>query len=331
MQLFIQKRGAYLGIEDGLFKVKVNDQLQKLPITKVNSIVMQNAASISTDAILKAVENGIEILFIDKTGKTKGRLWSHKFGSISNIRKNQLLFAQSSDGAKWIIDTVTTKIKNQKALLFTLGFPDDSTRNMIKKSTEKLDKILFKLKSLDSNGIGEIAEKIRGYEGSASRVYFTCISYHLPSEYQFQKRSQHPAFDAFNCLLNYAYGILYSRIENALIQAGIDPYIGILHRDEYNKPVFVYDFIEAYRNWADYVVIHLLIQQVIFIEFFDIDNGVFYLNEQGKRVLVQAFNDYFETIIRRKGVDRKRNGHILMDAQKLATKLNMYKPKSQKI
>lgn len=331
MQLFIQKRGAYLGIDEGLFKVRVQNELQKLPVSKVKSIVMHQSATISTDAIFTAIENGIEIVFMDKIGKSKGRIWSHKFGSISKIRKNQIQFSQSEEGAKWIINTILTKIKNQKAILLTLGFPDDSTKNIIDESIDKLDNILEKIQKLSANNIGEIANKLRGYEGNASREYFSCMSFHLPPEYQFDKRSKHPAFDMFNSLLNYAYGILYSKIENALILAGIDPYLGIMHRDDFNKPVFVYDFIESYRNWADYVVIHLCMQQVIFIEFFKIENDVYYLNDQGKRILVQAFNDYFESVIKRKGIDRSRLEHIKIDAQKMATMLQNYKPKTKKI
>lgn len=56
-----------------------------------------------------------------------------------------------------------------------------------------------------------------------------------------------PAFDAFNSLLNYLYGMLYVMVEMALVKAGIDPYMGILHADEYQKITMVYDCIEPYR------------------------------------------------------------------------------------
>ena len=328
MQLILNKRGVSLSIEDGLFKVKVQDQLQKIPVSKVSSIIMHKSASLTTDAIFEAIENGIEILFLNKIGQSQGRIWSHKYGSISTIRKNQIYFAQSKIGAEWIIKNIISKIKNQKALFFTMGLPDGSTDTYIRKTQGKLDQLISKIAGLKFETIQDIAPKLRGYEGNASRLYFECINHHLPPEYKFEKRSQHPAFDMFNAMLNYAYGILYNKIESALIQAGIDPYLGIMHRDEYNRPVFVYDFIEPYRIWADYVVINLFMQQIIFIEFFDVDNGIFYLNEQGKRILIQSFNDYFDDIIRKNGIDRSRNGHILLNAQKLATKLTKLKVKN---
>jgi CRISPR-associated protein Cas1 len=321
MQLILDKRGIHLSVEDGLFKVKVQDQLQHIPVSKLKSIVMHKSASLTTDAVLLAIENEIEILFFNKIGQSQGRIWSHKYGSVSAIRKNQIQFSQNKKGASWVLQNISKKIKNQSALLLTLGKPDGSTHQMIENAIEKLQKPIQKLAQLKFENIKEIADKVRGYEGSASRVYWECINHHLPPQYSFDKRSQHPALDMFNAMLNYAYGILYSRIESALIQAGIDPYIGIMHRDEYNRPVFVYDFIEPYRIWADYVVLNLCMQQIIFIEFFDIENNVFYLNAQGKRILIQSFNDYFEDPIKLSGVYKSRNGHLLLHAQKLATQL----------
>ena len=321
MQLVLNKRGIKLSVEDGMFKVKVDDQLQKVSTLKVDSIIMHKSATITTDAILTAIENEIEILFFDKVGRPKGRIWSNKYGSISTIRKNQIKFANSKSGADWVVNSIKTKIDNQIAILLSLGKPDGSTDRIINKAIDRLQQYLQKIDQLKYGNIDDIASKLRGYEGSSSRIYFETINQHMPQQYQFEGRSQHPAFDMFNALLNYAYGILYSKVEAALVTAGIDPYIGILHRDDYNRPVLVYDIIENYRAWADYVVINLLMQQIIFIEFFDVENGVFYLNHHAKRILIQSFNDYFEEVVKIKSLERSRNQHIIVDGQKLANKL----------
>jgi hypothetical protein len=36
-------------------------------------------------------------------------------------------------------------------------------------------------------------------------------------------------------MLNYGHGVLYSMVEKACIIAGLDPYIGVLHTDNYNN------------------------------------------------------------------------------------------------
>lgn len=128
-----------------------------------------------------------------------------------------------------------------------------------------------------------------------------------------------PAKDPFNTLLNYAYGILYGKVEGALIKAGIDPYMGIFHRDEYNRPALVFDVIENYRSWMDYVVVQLCKAEAIPEEAFEIiaETGAVRLSPLAKRILIQSVNDFLDEII----VIKKplsRLSHIESDAFRLA-------------
>jgi len=138
-------------------------------------------------------------------------------------------------------------------------------------------------------------------------------------------RQQHPAEDITNCLLNYAYGILYGKIEGALIKAGIDPYVGIFHRDDYNRPVLVFDVIERYRVWADYVVLTLAMQEAINEDCYSVrDDGSFWLEALGKRILIQSLNDYLDEVVALKGIQRSRENQLFQYAQELAQKFKKY-------
>ncbi|MBM3405555.1 MAG: CRISPR-associated endonuclease Cas1, partial [Bacteroidetes bacterium] len=113
--------------------------------------------------------------------------------------------------------------------------------------------------------------------------------------------------------------ILYGKVEGALIKAGIDPYVGVLHRDEYNRPVLAYDVIEKYRVWADYVVFGLCLQEVVNEDCFTIkEDGSYWLEASGKRILIQSVNDYLSEIIKVKGMERSRESHIELHAHNLA-------------
>lgn len=326
MQLVLDKYGISLGLEDGMFKVQHKEGSRKIPVGKIKSIFLQRSASITTDAIFEAIENEIDITLINKFGMPVGKVWSHKFGSISTIRKNQVHFAESAQGARWVIEQLQKKLENQTAMIIALGKPDDIHEKLRTQTIKNIEKHIDKMNELNPSTISEVEKTLRGWEGTCSRAYFHCINAHLPGQYKFSQRSQHPALDMFNAMLNYTYGILYSKIEAALVTAGIDPYAGIMHRDEYNKPVLVYDTIEGFRVWADFVVIDLCMQQVIFLEFFDREGQVFLLNTSGKKILIQSFNDYMEEIITVKGLARSRNEHINVFAKSLATKLKQLKP-----
>lgn len=126
-------------------------------------------------------------------------------------------------------------------------------------------------------------------------------------------------------MLNYGYGLLYGKIEGALIKAGIDPYVGIFHRDDYNRPVLVYDIIELYRVWVDYVVYGLVFQDVITDDYYSVrEDGSYWLEGLGRRVIIQSINDYLEEVITQKGVSRSRITQIQLYTQSLAQMFKKY-------
>lgn len=186
------------------------------------------------------------------------------------------------------------------------------------------------IQKIDALSINEIADKIRGYEGYAGKIYFALLSSILPEEYQFKSRSFRPANDPFNAFLNYAYGVLYSKIEKALIIAGIDPYLGFLHRDDYNQKSMVFDFIEPFRIYADETVTKLFTAKKVNQSHTDnITNG-YSLNKDGKILLMETFNNFMESEkIRYKGKNHSRNNIIQYDAHAFANKLikNKFDPK----
>ena len=175
-----------------------------------------------------------------------------------------------------------------------------------------------KIKALDAERLEDAAPTLRGWEGAASRKYFKFISAYLPKPYQFERRSQHPATDDFNAMLNYGYGMLYGKIEGALIRAGVDPYLGIFHRDGYNRPALVYDIIERYRIWVDYVILQLCRQEAMTDECFRWEGKARMLDGLGKRIVIQSINDYLAEIIQRGGLRRSRQEHLQREAHALA-------------
>jgi CRISPR-associated protein Cas1 len=324
MQLVIDKPGASLKVKDGQFCVRYDGERQMVPIPKVKSILLNPSCLISAEAIARAVEREIDILFLERGGKPYARIWSPKYGSIATIRKNQLAFSQSSAGMEWVRGILLDKIDNQRALLLSLNRPDFATEDDIADSIEKLEPFREKIAACPLDDREAAAASLRGWEGNASRIYFGCISRQLPEAYRFERRSKRPARDMFNCLLNYAYGIFYSVIEGALIRAGIDPYVGVMHRDEYNRPVMVYDLIERYRVWADFPVVDLCRQQLVFPEFFDIEADEYWLNEHGKRLLIPSVNEYLDEVVPIGRISRTRRTHIFWQAEQLAAELKTF-------
>ena len=93
MELVLNTFGTSLNRDNGGFVIKHKDGKQRIPVEGIKSIHIGKGAQITSDAVLLAIENEIEILFLDKTGNPIGRVWSPRYGSISTIRKGQLNFS----------------------------------------------------------------------------------------------------------------------------------------------------------------------------------------------------------------------------------------------
>ncbi len=325
MELVLNTFGTSLSRDNEAFVITHKDGRQRIPVIGIKSIQISRGAQITSDAVMLAIENEIEILFMDKGGSPVGRVWSPKYGSISTIRKGQLNFTFTKDALTWIKDIISQKIENQQALLLMMRTEDEAIDNIRNKSISRLEDYRTKISKLDGEIVSDVASQLRGWEGVSSKIYFETLNYFIPEEYRFAARSQHQAMDIVNALLNYGYGLLYGKIEGALIKAGIDPYVGIMHRDDYNRPVLVYDVIEIYRIWVDYVVYSLVVQRVITDDYYSVrEDGSYWLEGLGRRVLIQSMNDYMEEVVTQRGVARSRTIQIQLYAQSLAQMFKKY-------
>lgn len=320
MQLVINTYGSYLQKNGDCFKVKTDDKVFEVSCKKVSSILISTAAYITTDAIKMAMENNIDIVFIDEFGDPYGRVWHPKLGSTTLIRRRQLEIAETEVGLKLALEWVKTKFNNQIELLKSLRQKRPQKSAEITSYIDKLEKVSNGFSNL-SGTIDEYRSTIMGIEGSGGRIYFEAISSLMPDRFKFDGRSRNPAKDEFNALLNYAYGVLYSLVEKGCIIAGLDPYVGFIHTDHYNKKSLVFDLIENYRTWADEVVINLFAGRKVKVEHFDgVPNG-FRLNKDGKVILLTDFNYFMDESIRYRGRNIKRCNIIQFDCHRLANYL----------
>lgn len=325
MELVLNTFGVSLNRDNEGFVITSANGRQRVPAVGITSIQISKGAQITSDAVMLAVEKEIEVIFMDRAGTPIGRIWSPKYGSISTIRKGQLNFTYTRDAVDWIKGVISKKIENQQAMLLLLRTKSDSEQQLIERARRRLDDYRQKVERLDGFIVNDVAAKLRGWEGQASKIYFEALNLFLPEELQFERRSQHPATDPANAFLNYGYGLLYSKIECDMIKAGIDPYVGVLHRDDYNRPVLVFDVIELYRVWVDYVAYSLLAKNVVTDEYYSRRNdGSCWLESLGRRVLIQSFNDYMDEEITQKGVTRSRKQQMFLYIQGLAQKFKEF-------
>lgn len=321
VQLVINTYGAYLKKSGECFVVKKEDKVFEVSPRKVESIMITTSAYLSTDAVKLAMDNNIDIIFLDKYGSPYGRVWHSKLGSTTLIRRRQLEMSESEQGLILAKDWVAVKVSNQSEFLGRLSRPRKDKAEKLTASSNGLKEIRKKLGAL-SGTLDERRGTIMGLEGTAGRIYFELLSHVMPERFRFNGRSRNPAKDEFNAMLNYGYGVLYSLVEKGCILAGLDPYIGFVHTDNYNKKSLVFDLIELFRIYAEEPIVFLFSGRKVKVEYFDkLPNNGMTLNKDGKAFLIEALNRHLDESIRYRGRNIQRRDTIQMECHRIANSL----------
>ncbi|CCK81110.1 Cas1: CRISPR-associated protein Cas1 [Desulfobacula toluolica Tol2] len=303
--------------KDEIFRFQNKENRLDLSPMKVESIIISNKAMISTQAISLALENNIDLIFLDHYGFPIGRVWFSKMGSTAMIRRQQLEAANNDQGLRLVMDLVKQKLNNQISFLKKLKYARPEKKELFQAPVHTIQGSLDALEQ-DLPNLEDSRSLIMGLEGAAGRAYFSCLSKVMPEKYRFKGRSKRPALNPFNAVLNYCYGVLYSRVEKACIIAGLDPFVGFMHTDNYNKKSMVFDLIEPFRIFADQVAVYFFTGKKAKDDYFDMQSHSCSLNTKGKPMVIDALNRHLEEKVRYRKRNVKRKHLISHEAHKLA-------------
>lgn len=334
MQLYLDSFGAYLFVRNGQFGVRTRTQSERLfALREVRAILLTRGTGCSSDAALLAAAHDIPLLLIDaNTHFPLAQLSSGRPGSIAAVRREQATFTRSGAGYQWIAGRIAGKIDRQHRLLRRLAALPDAPPDFAA-DVELAGRALATLERgfaqwtsppgiWDQATTDRTAGQFRGQEGTASRLYFQQWGKYLPVHgWTFTGRQQRPAYEPFNALLNYLYGMLYTQVHLALLKSGLDPYMGVLHADQWGaQPTLAFDAIEPYRPWADEVALDLVLSSSLTVDSFqpDPDDRGLWLSAAGKDRVVEAMLAYLQTPAPYDHRRVRRAAQIDLDAQKLA-------------
>lgn len=248
--------GTHIGKYSKRLKITQNGEtLAQAPIMHLRAVyIMERGVSISADAVAACCEEGIPIHYMDSTGRNFATIYSSGLTGTVRTRRAQLEAYHDERGFRFVQALFHAKLHNQAATLKYLaknrkeGEPD--IYHALRLAAGDLMDGQARIDEVSPDHIDTVRATLMGIEGQASRLYWEAVRGIVPPEYGWTKREGRGATDPINSLLNYGYGILYSRVEQALTLAGLDIYAGFLHADRSGKPSLVLDLIEEFRQVA---------------------------------------------------------------------------------
>lgn len=323
MQLVLDFKGLKLTTKGQSFHIVSEKGSRTIAPGKLTSIAITANITLSTTAVILSIKHQIPILFFDRIGKAKARLWSPYFQSIATLRRMQVKFCESPEASAWLVDLFWLKTQGQLNNLDYLAKRRpryikalQGAKNSIKKNNRSFEQLKEQLPE-------SCRSQMMGIEGTIARMYWQAMGNVLPGLYAFQKRSRRPAEDIFNAALNYCYGMLYSVVEGAIFAAGLDPHLGILHSDEYAKPTLAFDLIEPFRPWIDRLLLEQCFEKKLDKNFFTKNQYGLVLNKHGKAFIIPMFNTFMRSDLKYQNRDSTARNHIYHLAGRLAYRIRL--------
>jgi CRISPR-associated protein Cas1 len=321
--IFLSKKSERLIVKSG------KKAIYEFPLFRMSEVVVASRGiSLSSDLIEELCRRGIRMSFLSGGGKPYAMVTSPMLTATVITRREQILAFTDTRGLAFSKKVVEGKIKNQEKLLRYFGKyikeADPDRFERIEQTTVRLREIRKKVDPLHGNCIEEARETLLGLEGNAGRLYWDGVKEIISQKVEFFGRERRGATDAVNSLLNYGYGILYSQVWGAVLNAGLEPFAGFLHVDRPGKPSLVLDLVEEFRQpVVDRVVIsHVNLGQEVGMK-----EGL--LDEETRKTFGARVLERLESVEAVSGKKYQIKSIIQMQARRLCTYLRggaEYKP-----
>lgn len=304
------------------------DQIE-LPLFRISEIIIDTpGASLSTDLIEACCERGIRVAILSRTGRPIAMLSSPMLTATVVTRREQMAAYGDRRGVEIARTIVRGKLGNQAALLKYFGKYQKAAHpevfQQITTAIRGIDGLRRSLSKLDAATIDDARGDLLAIEGAAGRHYWSGVRALLNGHATFDTREHRGATDPINSALNYGYGILYTQIWGAIMNAGLEPFAGFMHVDRPGKPSLVLDLIEEFRQpIVDRPVIAAVTKGAVP----EVRGGM--LTDDSRRAVAQAIIERLESEVVFKGKRLRMKSVIQIQARNVATFLRgdaVYRP-----
>lgn len=204
-----------------------------VPIEDLGVLILESPLITVSTALLQALtEACVAVVLCDTAHLPLGYLLPQASHTLaSRILRQQIELSDARAGMLWQ-QIVIAKIRNQAAVI----------RSMDATKAEELLQMAAQVRRGD----------VTNLEAQAARRYFEAF----PIPEDVFHRSRYGTMP--NAALNYGYAILRAAVARALVGSGLNPELGLHHRNQYNHFCLADDVMEPYRPFVDRIVLEHL-------------------------------------------------------------------------
>lgn len=157
-------------------------------------------------------------------------------------------------------------------------------------------------------------------EGDLWQKFYAQFKYILPDEFAMNKRVKRPPDNPINAMISFGNTLLYTKTISALYQTHLDQKISFLHEPSEGRFSLSLDLCEVFKPIIVFrTIFNLVNNRKIQVEkHFEKKVNYCILNEEGRNIFIQEFEERMETVFLHSNLKRKVS-------YRTAIKLDCYK------
>jgi len=254
--LYLTEQGSIVRkTGDRLIVQKNKEILLEVQCNKIDSVLIFGNVQFTTQALQELFEHGIEMALLTRAGRLIGQLTSPTTKNIE-LRLDQFRKYQD-ETFKFELSRIIVEGKIKNCLSLTASFSYNHPDIDLKEEHGGMEASIRSLGNVSS------VASLRGIEGTAARIYFSCFGKMILGEFTFEGRRKHPSTDPVNALLSFGYTLVFNEILSLLDGLGFDPYLGYYHDAEYGRASLASDILEEFRALVDRFTLYLVNNRMV--------------------------------------------------------------------
>jgi len=290
---YIFKSGRISRKDNSIF-LETNEGNIPIPVEDVDSLYLFGEIDLNTKAINFFAQKGIVIHFFNYYGWYTG-----SFCPRENLLSGEVVVKQ----AQYYLD-------NEKRVYIAKEFVKSAIHGFIcnlRRYPEVENSLIVNLenyqKALDyQNDI----QAIMGIEGNARELYYKAFPIIIKQKIEFEKRVKHPPDNSINALISFLNSLVYTAVIKEIYRTQLNPTISYLHEPFYRRFSLALDISEIFKPiYGDRIIFDLMNNNQITEKNFDKDLNYCYIKEDGRKIIVKAFDEKLKTTIIHKKLKRK--------------------------
>lgn len=290
---YIFSNGRIKRKENTIYFINSEENKKAIPIEEVERLHLFGEVDLNTKFLNYISKYSILISVYNYYGFYSGSFYSKK-KNVSGI----LLVNQSR-----------VYLDNKLRLGMAKAFIDSAMHHMLRQLrrhnsvTEEYIKIIEKER--ENMNKSNTVQELMGAEGRARKKYYESFNTFLKDDFHFYKREKQPPTDPINALISFGNSLMYTTVLGEIYKTQLDPTISYLHEPSTKRFSLSLDIAEIFKPLIiDSIIFTLINRNMIKKEDFDIDNGICYLNENGKKKFIKEYENKLVTSIRHRSLNR---------------------------